>query len=140
MRYPDHLHHCLRRCQDTDSSDERGRSRVPRETVRSSIVAQSGSICTWFVSKQVYSNRMRCLEGGILWQIMQQLRTLRWTRPNADSNGSSGIALPSNLFSSRWRRWRPQTRLSSSTGKPAQEKNSLLTPFTTPVSGSDARL
>src|SRR6266704_1155585 len=42
MRYPDHLHHCLRRCQYADSSDERGRGRVPCETVRSSPVAQNG--------------------------------------------------------------------------------------------------
>src|ERR1700722_14704280 len=134
MRYPGHLHYCLRRCQGADSSDERGRSRVPRKTVRSSSVAQDGPRCTGYVSKQIHSNRMRCLKRGILWQITQQLHTLRGTKPNADSNGSLAIALPSNLFSPRWSGLPPQTRLSSSKGKPVQEKNSLLTPFTMPVS------
>src|SRR5258705_12888503 len=53
MRYPDHLHYCVRRCQRADSSHERGRGRVPRETVRSSIVAQNGPSCTGYVSYQV---------------------------------------------------------------------------------------
>src|SRR6266478_26698 len=53
MRYPNHLHYCLRRCQDADSSDERGCSRVPCKTVRSSIIAQNGPSCTGCVSKQV---------------------------------------------------------------------------------------
>ena len=34
----------------------------------------------------------------------------------------------------------PPTRLSSSRGKPAREKNSLLTPFTMPVSAAGALL
>src|SRR6266446_5680883 len=50
MRYPDYLHYCLRRCQDADSSDERGRGRVPCETIRSSIVAQNGPSRTGYVS------------------------------------------------------------------------------------------
>src|SRR5712692_8708979 len=53
MRYPDHLHHCFRRCRYADSSDERGRGRAPCKTVRSSPVAQYGSSCTRYVSKQV---------------------------------------------------------------------------------------
>src|ERR1700722_7599202 len=134
MRHPDYLHYGLRRSQDADSSDERGCRRVPYETVRSSIVAPNGPTRTAYVSKQVIANRMRCLERSILWQIMQQLRALRGARPNADSNGSSAIALPSNLFSTRWSRWLPQTRLSSSKVKLAREKNSSRMPFTTPVS------
>src|ERR1700690_1883591 len=140
MRYPDHLHYCLRRCQHADSSNERGRRRVPCKTVRSSTVAQNGPNCTGYVSKQVLAFACGACEGGILWQIMQELRTLRGTRPNADSSGSSGIALPSNLFSSKWNWLRPLTRLSSSRGKPAPEKNSSRMPFTTPVSATDAHL
>ena len=46
MQCSDHLHYCPWRCQDADSSDERGGSRVPGETVRSSTVAQKGPSCT----------------------------------------------------------------------------------------------
>src|ERR1700747_1665295 len=66
MRYPNHLRHCSWRCRDADSSDERWRGRVPGETVRSSLVAQNCPGCTCYVSKEVYSNRMRCLEGRYL--------------------------------------------------------------------------
>src|ERR1700690_2031900 len=64
MRYPDHLHYCLRRCQHADSSHERGRGRVPSKTVRSSTVAQNGPNCTGYVSK--HSIRMRCLQRRYL--------------------------------------------------------------------------
>src|SRR5258705_4620113 len=137
MRYPDHLHHCLRRCQDADSSDERGRGRVPCETVRSSIVAHNGPCRTGYVSNvPIVCGAWK----GVLWQIMQQLRTLRGARPNVDSIGSLAIVLSSNLFSTRWSRLRPRTRQFSSRGRPAQEKSSSRMPFTTPVSASDTHL
>src|SRR4051812_23183112 len=50
MRYPDHLHHSSWRCQDADSGNERGRGRVPCETVRPSIVAQNGPSRAGYVS------------------------------------------------------------------------------------------
>jgi PleD family two-component response regulator len=40
------FNYCLWRCRDADSGDERGRSRVPCETLRSSLVAQNGPSCT----------------------------------------------------------------------------------------------
>src|SRR3954467_10222246 len=53
MRYPNHFHYSPRKCQDADSSDERGRGRVPKETVKPSTVARNGSSCTEYVSNQV---------------------------------------------------------------------------------------
>src|ERR1700729_1127309 len=46
MRCSDHLHHGSRRCKDENSSDERGCSRVPRKTVRSSLITQKSSCCS----------------------------------------------------------------------------------------------
>src|ERR1700690_3026519 len=66
MQHSDHLYYCLRRRQGADSSDERGRSRVPRKTVRSSSVAQDGPRFTRYVSEQIHSKRMRCLEKRYL--------------------------------------------------------------------------
>src|SRR5882672_290734 len=137
MQCSDHLHHGSWRCEDANSSDERGCSRVPCETVRSSIVAQNGPCRTGYVSNvPIVCGAWE----GVLWQIMQQLRTLRGPRPNVDSIGSLAIALSSNLFSTRWSRLRPRTRQFSSRGRPAQEKSSSRMPFTTPVSASDTHL
>jgi len=53
MQYSDHLYYKQWKRQDADSSDERGRGRVPEETVGSSTVARNGPSCTEYVSKQV---------------------------------------------------------------------------------------
>src|SRR6202795_4694115 len=46
MQYSGHLRHGSWRRQDENSSDERGCSRVPRKTVRSSLIAQKSSCCS----------------------------------------------------------------------------------------------
>jgi hypothetical protein len=46
MQYSDHLYYKQRGRQDADSSDERGRSRVPGETGGSSPVARNGPSST----------------------------------------------------------------------------------------------
>src|SRR5882724_7194321 len=56
MQYSDHLYYKQWKRQDADSSDERGRGRVPEETVGSSTVARNGPSCTEYVSKQVAAN------------------------------------------------------------------------------------
>src|SRR6202142_1667257 len=65
MRYSDHLHCCLRRRQDADSSDAGGRGRVLGKTVGSSIVAQNGSCSTGYVSKAGNSDRVGALERSV---------------------------------------------------------------------------
>jgi DNA-binding NtrC family response regulator len=42
---PINLHHGSWRCEDQNSGDERGCSRVPCKTVRSSLVAEKGPCC-----------------------------------------------------------------------------------------------
>src|ERR1700723_1846719 len=46
MQYSGHLRHRSWRRRDENSSDERGCSRIPRKTVRSSLVAQKSSCCS----------------------------------------------------------------------------------------------
>src|SRR6202041_1588845 len=46
MQYSGHLRHSSWRRRDENSSDERGCSRIPRKTVRSSLVAQKSSCCS----------------------------------------------------------------------------------------------
>src|ERR1700677_834829 len=46
MRYSGYFRHGSWRCQDENSSDERGCSRVPCKTVRSSLVTQKSSCCS----------------------------------------------------------------------------------------------
>src|SRR5258708_2127725 len=61
MQYSDHLHHGSWGCQDENSSDERGCSRVPRKTIRSSLVAEKGPCRTRYVSNLGYSSRVGSL-------------------------------------------------------------------------------
>ena len=46
MQYSDHFYYKQWRRQDADSSDERGRSRVPGETAGSSTLARNGPSST----------------------------------------------------------------------------------------------
>src|SRR5580704_12617737 len=60
MQYSGHLRHGSWRRQDENSSDERGCSRVPRKTVRSSLVTQKSSCCSEYeYVKSLHLSRSR---------------------------------------------------------------------------------
>src|SRR5260221_14431504 len=65
MQYSDHLHHGSWRCQDENSSDARGCSRVPRKTVRSSLVAQKSPRCACDVSNPAIAVAWGALSVGV---------------------------------------------------------------------------
>src|ERR1700731_4767161 len=60
MQYSGHLRHGSWRRQDENSSDEGGCSRVPRKTVRSSLVTQKSSCCSEYeYVKSLHLSRSR---------------------------------------------------------------------------------
>src|SRR3984957_16866207 len=67
MQYSGHLRHSSWRRRDENSSDERGCSRIPRKTVRSSLVAQKSSCCSEY--EYVKSLHLSQSRGGVSGEV-----------------------------------------------------------------------